>query len=53
MAMTKVANELKKAYYKVWRKNNKNKVKQYNESYWERKAAQNAQDEQKHGQEEK
>lgn len=33
------AQELKNAYYRLWRKNHPKKVKEYQSSYWERKAA--------------
>ena len=32
------ARELRKKYYKEWRKKNKEKVKQYMKNYWEKKA---------------
>ena len=34
------ASEARKAYLKEWRLKNKDRVKQYNEAYWQRKAAQ-------------
>lgn len=38
--MTKnVANEMRKAYQKEWRAKNKDKVKEYNQRYWLKKAA--------------
>lgn len=40
--MTKLSEEakkLKKEYFRKWRANNKDKVKEYNKRYWERKAA--------------
>lgn len=35
---TNKAAEARRAYYKRWRAANKDKVKQYNETYWQRKA---------------
>ncbi len=32
------ANEIKKSYYKNWRSQNKDKVKQYNSKYWNKRA---------------
>lgn len=34
------AKELRRLYIKEWRAKNKDRVKRYNEQYWERKAAQ-------------
>lgn len=31
-------NEIKKSYYKNWRIQNKDKVKQYNSRYWAKRA---------------
>ncbi|MBM7834993.1 hypothetical protein [Clostridium sardiniense] len=31
------AREKRNAYYREWRKKNKDKVKKYNDTYWERK----------------
>ena len=33
-----LARELQREYLRTWRKNNKDKVKSYNEAYWARKA---------------
>lgn len=33
-----MAAEARRAYYKRWRAANKDKVKQYNQAYWQRKA---------------
>lgn len=33
------ATDARRAYYKQWRANNKDKVKAYNERYWAKKAA--------------
>lgn len=33
------AAEARRAYYRAWRAANKDKVRQYNERYWQRKAA--------------
>ena len=32
------ANEAKKAYYKLWRSRNKERIKAYNERYWQKRA---------------
>ncbi len=32
------ADEARRAYYRAWRAANKEKIKLYNEKYWERKA---------------
>ncbi|WP_265880649.1 hypothetical protein [Clostridium perfringens] len=32
------AREERNAYMRVWRKKNKDRVKEYNSSYWERKS---------------
>ena len=34
------AAEARRAYYRAWRAANKDKVKQYNKKYWQRKAEQ-------------
>ena len=31
--------EAKREYFKQWRANNKDKVKEYNKKYWEKRAA--------------
>lgn len=31
-------SDIKKAYYKEWRKNNKDKVKKHNETFWKKQA---------------
>ena len=36
--LSQEANEARNAYYREWRKKNKEKVKQYNEKYWKKKA---------------
>lgn len=36
--MTANAKQSRAEYLREWRKKNKDKVKQYNQSYWERKA---------------
>lgn len=36
--MDQLALEARREYYRDWRAANKDKVKQYNRSYWERKA---------------
>lgn len=37
--MNEEAKELRRAYYKRWRANNKERIKENNRRYWERKAA--------------
>lgn len=37
--MTDEAKEARRAYQRAWNKAHPDKVKQYNESYWNRKAA--------------
>lgn len=37
--MTEAAAQARKEYWKAWRKANADKVRQYNKTYWERKAA--------------
>lgn len=37
--MTKEANDIRKAYYREWRKKNPDKVRESNRRYWEKKAA--------------
>ena len=32
------ANEEKKKYYKLWRSRNKERIKAYNERYWQKRA---------------
>lgn len=32
------ANKLKREYYKKWRANNKDRIKDYNSKYWKKKA---------------
>lgn len=36
--LSNAAVKERKAYYKAWREENKDKVKKYTASYWERKA---------------
>ena len=38
--MTKNARELNREYQRKWRAKNKDKVKQYNQNYWQKKAEQ-------------
>lgn len=38
--LTDKAAEARRAYYRAWRATNKDKVRQYNERYWQRKAEQ-------------
>ena len=37
--MDNKAKELRNSYMRKWREKNKDKVKSYNKTYWERKAA--------------
>lgn len=37
---TDAAREARRAYYREWRKNNPDKVREKNRRYWEKKAAQ-------------
>lgn len=39
------AVELRREYYKKWRQNNPNKIKQYQKTYWERKAQETTKEE--------
>lgn len=36
--LTDAAREAMREYYREWRRNNKDKVHQYNENYWRRRA---------------
>lgn len=40
------AREERNAYMREWRKKNKERVKKYNSSYWERKSKRNREEEQ-------
>lgn len=40
--MNEAAREARRLYKKEWRKNNPDKVREYNKRYWEKKAAQSA-----------
>lgn len=42
--ITKAAAEARRQYQKAWYAKNKDKVKEYQQRYWERKAASNAAD---------
>lgn len=37
-SLSNAADDVKKQYYKRWRDNNKDKIKQYNTKYWQKKA---------------
>ena len=37
MKLTEPAKESRRAYYKAWRRKNRDKVHEYNRRYWERK----------------
>jgi hypothetical protein len=37
--MSEAAREARRAYYREWNKNNKEKVQEHQRRYWERKAA--------------
>lgn len=39
MATREERNAAQRAYYKKWRAENKEKVKQHNQNYWDKKAA--------------
>lgn len=41
MEMNNQARAARNAYARAWRAANRDKVKQYNETYWQKKAAQN------------
>ncbi len=36
--MDNLAREMKREYYREWRAANRDKIKQYNETYWRKKA---------------
>lgn len=40
--MTEKAKAARRDYYRRWRKENRDKVRQYNANYWQKKAEQNA-----------
>ncbi len=42
MALRERAKEERREYFRQWRAKNKDKVKKYNQCYWERRAAKNA-----------
>ncbi|EOU1686762.1 hypothetical protein ACSXAP_04790 [Clostridium perfringens] len=44
--MNEKAREKRNAYMRAWRKNNKDRVKEYNSSYWERKSKSKREEEQ-------
>lgn len=44
--LEELAKEMRRAYYKKWRDNNKDKVKKQNEKYWMRRAMKLLQEEQ-------
>lgn len=44
MAMTEEAREARRAYKRNWQRSNPTKCKEYQERYWAKKAAQNAQE---------
>lgn len=46
---SKTALELKRAYEREWRAKNKDKVKQYNQNYWQKKAEQLAKENEANG----
>ncbi len=39
MALSQEAREARRAYQREWRKKNRDKVREYEKRYWERKAA--------------
>ncbi|MDH2337498.1 hypothetical protein [Clostridium perfringens] len=44
--MNNKAREERNAYMRAWRKKNKDRVKEYNSSYWERKSKSKREEEQ-------
>ncbi|MGU8403350.1 hypothetical protein ACV3OG_13065 [Clostridium perfringens] len=44
--MNEKAREERNAYMRAWRKKNKDRVKEYNSSYWERKSKSKREEEQ-------
>ena len=44
--MNEKAGEERNAYMRAWRKKNKDRVKEYNSSYWERKSKSKREEEQ-------
>lgn len=44
--MNEKAREERNAYMRAWRKKNKDRVREYNSSYWERKSKSKRQEEQ-------
>ena len=38
MSLEQDANEVRKSYYREYRQKNKEKIKEYNKAYWEKKA---------------
>lgn len=48
--MTEKAIAARRDYYRRWRKENRDKVRQYNASYWQRKAEQAARERKDHAQ---
>ncbi|MGU8655158.1 hypothetical protein G6Z26_15575 [Clostridium perfringens] len=44
--MNDKAREERNAYMRAWRKKNKDRVKEYNSSYWERKSKRKREEEQ-------
>lgn len=42
--ISETAAEVRKEYYREWRRKNKDKVKKHNQNYWERKAKARLQD---------
>ena len=44
--MNEKDREERKAYMRAWRKKNKDRVKEYNSSYWERKSKSKREEEQ-------
>lgn len=48
--MTEKAIAARRDYYRRWRKENRDKVRQYNANYWQRKAEQAARERKDHAQ---
>ena len=44
MSNTKEAIELRREYYRAWRKKNRDKIKESNQRYWEKKVEKTKED---------
>ena len=45
LKMSEKAKQAQKAYMREWRRKNRDKMKEYNRRYWERKAREHSKDE--------